>query len=183
MNLNSRSKSSGFTGMSAAGLFLINLVIEYKYHLFPPGNGSFLYNINQIMFFIALIGYLIVLFGLQKTKATGGGGFGNFSIWLFITAISILIVAQILRLATNIVDIILFPIGGIFQLIGGLLTGIAVITAKKWSGWQRFAPMLQGSYYLFLFVQVGAFNQQLTLVTEGIWQVTWFITSLALYTS
>jgi len=63
-----------------------------------------------------------------------------------------------------------------------VLTGIAVIVAKRWNGWQRFAPLLQGLYYLFLFVLL-VMDQPPTLVTEGLWQVTRLLTSLALFTT
>jgi hypothetical protein len=74
-------------------------------------------------------------------------------------------------------------VGGIFQLLGGLLTGIAVVTAKRWDGWQRFAPLIQGLYYLLLFfLLVVSSNQSPSPIGEALWQVTWSITSLALFT-
>jgi hypothetical protein len=80
-------------------------------------------------------------------------------------------------------DTLLFPVGGVLQLLGGLLTGIAVVIAKRWNGWQRFALLLQGSYYLIvLFVPIAIANRSPTQLGESIWQVTWFITSLALFT-
>jgi len=94
------------------------------------------------------------------------------------------LLAQILQPILHNPDFFLYPVGGIFQLLGGVLTGIAVVTAKRWNGWQRFAPLLQGLYYLIvLFIPIVVSNQSPTQFTEGLWQVTWFITSLALYTS
>jgi uncharacterized membrane protein HdeD (DUF308 family) len=73
--------------------------------------------------------------------------------------------------------------GGIFQLLGGVLTGVAVVTAKRWEGWQRFAPLLKGLYYLIaLFLPFVISDQSLAPLGESLWQVTWFITSLALFT-
>lgn len=67
-------------------------------------------------------------------------------------------------------DFFLFPVGGIFQLFGGLLTGIAVILAKRWSGWQRFTPLLQGLYYLFvLFLPILISNQSPSQLRETLW--------------
>ncbi|MEN4011410.1 MAG: hypothetical protein AB1453_06040 [Chloroflexota bacterium] len=35
---------------------------------------------------------------------------------------------------------LVFPIGGILTDIAALLIGIAVVTAKRWIGWQRWMP-------------------------------------------
>jgi len=69
MNLNNRT--SGIVGMTAAGVWLAGLFIEYKFDLFPPGNGSGLYYLDQAMFFLAMAGYLVMLFGLWNSKAAG----------------------------------------------------------------------------------------------------------------
>jgi hypothetical protein len=64
------------------------------------------------------------------------------------------------------------------------LTGIAVAASKHLSGWQRFAPLLQGLYYLIvLFLPVLISNQAPNLLAESFWQVTWILIGLALFTS
>jgi len=184
VNFNKNIKASSSVGMVSAGLWLIALFIEYKFDLLPPGNGSWLYNIDQFMFFLALTGYLLMLLGLWHSKAAGDHRFGKISLGIFMIGIAVLLLAQILQPILHNPDFFLYPVGGIFQLLGGVLTGIAVVTAKRWNGWQRFAPLLQGLYYLIvLFIPIVVSNQSPTQFTEGLWQVTWFITSLALYTS
>jgi len=182
MKSQNKIRTAGFIGMVSAGIWLIALTIEYKFQLFPPGDGSALYLVDQAIFFIAMAGYLFMLVGLWRSRAVGEGRFGGISLGIFITAISAFLIGLIIGFTSYDLGSYLLPIGGILQMFGCLFTGIAVITAKKWDGWQRFAPMLQGLYYLFLFIQVAAFNQEPTQLTEGIWQVTWFITSFALFT-
>ena len=172
--------------MVSAGIWLVALAIEYKFQLFPPGDGSGLYYADQFLFFIAISGYLFMLTGIWQSRATGDGRFGKISLGIFITAILALWIGLTIGFTTYDLGSLtsyLLPIEGILQLFGCLFTGIAVIAAKKWDGWQRFAPMLQGLYYLFLFILLAAFNQEPTQFTEGLWQVTWFLTSLALFTS
>jgi len=169
-------------GMAAAGVWLIALIIEYKYGLLPPGDGSVMYYVDQSMFFLAQAGYLFMLWGLWKSNAAGTGRFGKISVGIFIFAIACLVVAQVFQWLTKNPDFFLYPLGGILQLLGGLLTGFAVITARRWAGWRRFAPLLQGLYYLALFIMIAAFNQGPSQLTEALWQVTWFITSFALFT-
>ena len=184
MDSKNKVRGSGVVGMVAAGLWLAALFVEYQYGLLPPGNGSWLYYADQFVFFIALAGYLVMLLGLWQSKAIGDGKFGKISLGIFITGIAALLIAQVVQWLTKNPDFFLYPIGGIFQLLGGLLTGIAVVLAKRWSGWQRFAPLLQGLYYaIILLIPIAVSNQSPTQLTEGLWQVTWFITSLALFTS
>jgi hypothetical protein len=183
MNSKINPRIAGMVGMASAVLWLIALFIEYGFHLQPPGDGSFLYYTDQILFFIALAGYVVMVLGLWQSKATGDGVFGKISLGLFITGLAALLMAQVVQWLTNNPDFFLFPVGGIFQLLGGLLTGIAGVTSKRWDGWQRFAPLLQGLYYLIaLFLPIVISNQSPTQLGESIWQITWFITSLALYT-
>jgi hypothetical protein len=142
-----------------------------------------LYLGDQILFSVALAGYLTIPLGLWRSKAAGEGTFGKISLGIFIAALASLLIAQIVSMLTNIPGSFLFlAVGGILQLLGGLLTGIAVVTARRWDGWQRFAPSLQGLLYLILVIPVFVSNQDPTQLGESLWQVTWFITSLALFT-
>jgi vacuolar-type H+-ATPase subunit I/STV1 len=177
------ARAAGVVGMASAVLWLIALFLEYRYRLQPPGDGSLGYFADQVVFFVALAGYLVMLVGLWQARAAGRGAFGTVSLGIFIAALAALLVAQIVQWLTHNPDFVLFPVGGLLQLLGGLLTGIAVVTARRWDGWQRFAPLLQGLYYLIvLFVPLAMLNHSPTQLTESIWQVTWFITSLALFT-
>ena len=177
-------RTASVIGMVSAVLWIVALFIEYQFGLLPPGNGSILYYIDQFMFFAALAGYLIMLIGLLKSGAAGNGVFGKISQGIFITGLAALLIAQVVQLLTRNPDFFLYPIGGIFQLLGGLLTGIAVVIAKRWAGWQRFAPLLQGLYYLIvLFLPIVISNRSPSQLTEALWEGTWFITSLALYTN
>lgn len=127
---NNHIKTSGAVGMASTVLWLIALTIEYKFQLFPPGDGSGLYFVDQVMFLVAMAGYLFMLTGLWQSKAAGEGRFGKISLGIFITAISAWVIGIAIGLIYDL-DPYLLPIGGILQLFGGLLTGIAVITAKK----------------------------------------------------
>ncbi len=186
-----RPRISGVVGMASAVLWLVALTIEYRYDLQPPGDGSLLYFADSFMFFLALAGYLIMLLGLWQAKATGEGAFGRGSLGIFIVGLVLLLIAQIVSWLTRNHDNFLFPLGGLCQLVGVVLTGIAVVTAKRWDGWQRYVLLLQAVWYVVLVIPlfvaevvipVVATNQGPTQLGESLWQVTWFITSLALFT-
>ncbi len=176
-------RNAAVLGMVSAVLWLVALTVEYAFHLQPPGNGSLLYYLDQLLFFIAMVGYVVLLLGLWQAKAAGEGVFGKISLGIFIAGLAALLIASIVSALTNNPDFFLFPIGGMLQMLGGLFTGIAVVTAKRWDGWQRFAPLLQGLYYLIVLILVLViFSQPPTQLSESLWQVTWFLTSLALFT-
>ncbi len=172
---------SGLAGMPSAVIWLVALVVEYRYGLLPPGNGTPLYGIDQGAFFVAQAGYVVMLLGLWRSNAAGTGRFGRIAVGVWVTGLAALLVAQVVQWLTADPNFFLFPLGGMLQLLGGLLTGIAVATAKRWGGWQRWAPLLQALYFLFvLLLPIILFNQGPSQLAESLWQVTWFITSLAL---
>ena len=132
---------------------------------------------------MAFAGYVTMLLGLLRSKAAGDSFLARLALGIFVAGLVSLLIAQIIQWFTSNPDFFIFPVGGVFQLLGGLGTGIAVIAARRWHGWQRFAPLLQGLYYAFvLFLPIALADRSPTLVTEGLWQVTWFTTSLALFT-
>ena len=185
VNPSNQIRLPSVVGMVSSGIWFIALVVEYRYGFLElPEDSSLLllYYIDGVLFFLALTGYLIMLLGLWKAKAAGGGIFGRISLGVFIGGLGTLLIAQVVDLLTG-TKVFLYPVGGVLQLFGGLMTGIAVLTAKRWQGWQKFAPLLQGLYYLILFLLLAAFDQEPTQLIESIWQVTWFITSLAQFTS
>jgi hypothetical protein len=178
--------------MVAAAVWIIALVAEYQLGLRPPGDGSALYQADQAAFALAELGYLLMLVGLFRSRAGGDGTFGRVAIWIWVVAIAALALAQFLGLLG--VEVIpLLPIGGLGQLIGSILTAIAVWRAGRWLGWRRLAPAIWATYTFILFVAIASGLPGLTTpavdpyptspseLAEGLWQVAWFLVGLALY--
>lgn len=124
MDRSNQVRIASITGMVSAALWLFALTIEHRYDLQPPGDGSLLYYSDQIVFFAALAGYLIMLLGLWKSKAVGYSVFGRVSLGIFLAGIVSLLIAQIVQWLTSNPDFFLFPVGGIFQLVGGFWLGL-----------------------------------------------------------
>jgi len=167
------------SGMAGAAFFFLNLIVEYRYDLFPPASGP-LSVANQLGFFAGMIGLLIMLVGLWRARAAGEGWFGRLSLGLFIAAWVTLILGGFISLFTD-AGLILQPVGGLGGLLGALLTGIAVVLARRWTGWQRFAPLTQGLFMPAVMIIRG--TPEPTFVIEVVWMGLWFLTSLALYTA
>lgn len=179
----SHHRYAGILGMFGALLFFVGLLIEYRYALFPPGSGS-LFVINQIMFDVAMSSILVMLWGMRNARAGGNGRFARITLTIFPIGWAALILGDIISLISGNFDNLLFPLGGLTMMIFGLLAGIAVAIGKQWSGWSRFAPLLQGVYFLLVMMILPLIltgSNDPTLLTESLWMVTWFLLGLALF--
>jgi hypothetical protein len=183
MDSNKRTSMPGIVGMAGALVFFIALIIEYRYGLFPPGGGA-LFAANQIMFIVAMTGLFVLLLGMRMDKVGGDGWPARLILTFFPLGWLALILASSISLIDGSGDNLLYPIGGLSNLLFGLLTGIVVLRAGRWQGWTRFAPLLQATYYLVIMfgltpILTGSIEP--TFLTESLWMVTWFLMGVALY--
>jgi hypothetical protein len=185
-------RASGIVGMVASATWLVALYVEYRLGLQPPGDGSAAYWADQAVFAITQLGILVMLIGLFRSGAGGDGRFGRIAIGIWAVAVGALAVGQFLSLV-GVEAIFLAPIGGLGQLIGSILTAIAVWRARRWTGWRRLAPAIWAFYSVILFVAIATATPGLTMpapkfdstspneLAEAVWLVAWFQVGLALY--
>jgi hypothetical protein len=178
--------------MLAAAVWVVALVVEYQVGLRPPGNGSTLYKADQAAFFFAQVGYLALLIGVFRSKAGGDGLFGRIAIGVWIIAIVAIVLGQLLGLA-GVNAVFLLPVAGVGQILGSILTSIAVWRAGRWTGWRRFVPAIWTVYFLVTIVAVVTALPLLSIPAaapnpsapsppvEALWQAAWFLVALALY--
>jgi hypothetical protein len=87
----------------------------------------------------------------------------------------------------------LLPIGGVGQILGSILTSVAVWRAGRWEGWRRYAL---AAWTVIFFVTIVAAITAIPILSipavdpyptapapwlEGLWQVAWGVVGLALY--
>jgi hypothetical protein len=178
--------------MAASALWVVALILEYQYGLRPPGNGSVAYKADQTAFFIAQVGYLVVLIGLFRSRAGGAGWFGRVAIGIWVIAVVAIVLGQVLGLL-GINAVFLLPVAGIGQILGSILTSIAVWRARRWTGWRRLVPPVWTTFFFITIVSVIAAIPVLTIPAaapnptapspflEALWQAAWLLLSLALY--
>ncbi len=82
---------------------------------------------------------------------------------------------------------IVFPIGGLMMDVGALVAGIAVITTRRWLGWQRYMPLIY-AVYLWLVIELpfimGIYGERgPTGMVEIIQDIGLFFVAFAVYTS
>ncbi len=182
MENTSRIRNSGIALIAGSLLWVVAILVEYGFGLKPPSSGT-LYYANQAMFFVAQAGWVAGIFGLIWARAAGSGRFGKIALGLFGFGWLALLVALPIAAVTGNQDLPLYPIGGLISTLGGLLSGVAVVTAGRWHGWQRFSVLFYALYYfLVLMVPLIVANRPPTLVTEALWGLAWLPMAYALAT-
>lgn len=184
--------AAALVGMVAAAIWVIALVTEYQYGLRSPGNSSTLYKADQAAFYLAQVGYLVLVIGLFRSRAGGDGWFGRTAIGIWIIAITAIVLAQALGVF-GINAVFLLPVSGVGQILGSILTSAAVWRAGRWTGWRRWAPAIWTAIF---FVTIGAAVAAIPFLSipaaapyptapspalEALWQGAWFLVALALY--
>ena len=182
MQSTSLARNAGMIGLAGALLWVVSTVMAFSLGLTTPSHDA-LYVVNQIMFTVAMLGITIGILGLLWAGAVQGL-FGKIAVGLFALAYAVLVLANPIALVTNNPDLFLFPIGGLLSLVAAILTGIAVAAEKRWSGWQRFMPLVHAVYvFLALYLPLFVANQTPGLLSQLFWGVSFGLMSLAVVTS
>jgi len=182
MQKKSIARVAGLSGMAGAVIWIIAVIMQASLGLNGPDSGL-LYNLNELIYSVGMIGILIGILGLLWGDAVKGT-FGKIAVILFALGYVLLVSANLLALSTGSENQILYPIGGIASLLGAVFTGIAVALVKRWSGWQRFMPLIHATFVFFvLYLPLFVANQEPTPLKELLWGVSLFFMGLAVYTS
>ncbi len=182
MDNTTRVRTMGLLTIAGGLLWVMAFLVQDQVK-FTPESGP-VYIMAQLLFPIALMGTVAAALGLIWGGAVRGSRFGQIAVGLFL-------VGQILIIAGSVIgtftggggDSPLIGIGALLSNVGGLLTGIAEVTAARWHGWQRFAPLVMGGYSFFLtFLPALVAQQEPSMVAITLWGFTWVIVGLALVT-
>ncbi len=181
----STARKAGIVGMIGAGLWMISVIIQFGLNLSQSYQDP-LYVLHEVMVIVASLGIAIGYLGLIWGGAVKNV-FGKVSVSLIIIGPVLIAIVALAGIVMQSIDSpieILAPISDLLGVVGGLLTGIAVITAKRWTGWQRFVPL--ASFLIqFLVVELPLAVRNnggpgmLGLLVQG---VCWFAVALAVFT-
>lgn len=145
----------------------------------PPGSSQFV--IRNVIVAISHVPVLIGIIGLARSGAAGSGG------WLAKLGLSITLVGSALLIAFELILLMNVALGelllGFYTPLTGLgllLTGIAVLRAGHWQGWQRFAPLICGLYPFLILIPAFAASGGPNFWAIAGWQVPFMLLGLAL---
>jgi len=97
---------------------------------------------------------IIALAGLAALGAVGTAWWGRVGIGAAILGLVVLIGGELVEPFDSATAETMFALAPLLTGPGLVLAGVAVIQAKRWSGWRRFVPLACGSYLLVVFVPV-----------------------------
>ena len=182
----SLARRAGTIGFVGSFLWLASVIIHHSLGLFGPESGS-LWIAHQLLAFTAITCVMIGFLGLIWGGAVENL-FGKASVYIYIFSWALIVLAGLVFLVVPSGDnpiFILFPVGGFLSDLGALLTGIAVISARLWKGWQRFMPMAN-FIIVFTLISLPSYLNNIEgpgLVGELLMGVCWFGVALAVFTS
>jgi len=172
--------------MVGAVLFTASVIMQYSLDLYGPEAGL-LWVLHELLVFTAFICIMVGFMGI-----IWGGGvnsrLGKTSVYIYIASWALIIIAGTAGLLLQTEDnpiFILYPIGALLSDIAAFLVGITVLTAGRWSGWQRFMPLLNFLVVFFgvsLPLILGASDGP-GLVGELAMGICWFGVALAVFTT
>jgi len=172
----SLQRNAGVVAVAAAVLFFVNSLVEFRYGLFDGATGGAA-TANQIGFSIALLGWATALVLLMRARLAARGGFAVVAFSLQAAGLTALVVANVMLLGSGSQDSILYPLGGLAQILGGLLGGIALALPGRLGGWHRFAALAFGVVPLGVaFVLMDSQN----LPVESLMPAAWAVLGAAL---
>jgi hypothetical protein len=177
-------ESSRFVRSAGLGLIvgsLIGVGIGVKEAFAPTPFGTLE---NAVMQGIVIVANTLTLIGVLGLVRSGAAGEG----WLARVGLGIALAASVLFLPFEVVVAVNLDIGGpalglcaLFQGLGLLLAGVAVLRAGRWYGWRRFTPLLCGLYTFLVLIPA------LALSSEGYnawalagWQIPFLLLGVAL---
>jgi hypothetical protein len=153
MKNSSFARKAGIVGIIGAILWVMAVIMQYSLNLFEP-DGSALWVVHQLIALTALAGVSVGFLGLIAGGAVGNM-FGKTAVILYVVGRGLIIFGGLAGLFLQGQDnpiFLVFPIGGTLSDLAALLIGIAVVTAKRWTGWQRWMPL---AHFLVNFFAVG----------------------------
>ncbi len=149
----SLARKAGIVGIIGSVLWVIAVLMQHSLNLYEL-DGSALSIAHELIFLTALTGVAVGFLGLIPGGAVAST-FGKTAVILYVVGRGLIIFGGLAGLLLQGQDspiFLVFPIGGTLGDLAALLIGIAVIRAKRWTGWQRWMPMV---HFLVVFFAVS----------------------------
>lgn len=124
---------------------------------------------------------LVGVVGLALSGAAPGW-FGGIALGIALLGRADFVAAEVHSLVIG-EESFLLPVGALVTAVGMTLVGIAVLRAKRWEGWQRYAPLLTGVYpFVAMFPFIFITNEP-SMLAIAAWGVPWLLLGYAMYST
>lgn len=123
---------------------------------------------------------LVGLLGLRRARVIGESSWGRVGLHLAIAGRVVFLAAEVTAIAVGHGELALFPVAAVSTGIGMLMAGVAVVRARRWQGWRRFAPVGMGAYpFIFMFPILAVTGERPNLAVS-LWGLTFIGIAAAL---
>lgn len=143
MSTASRVRTAGLIGMAGGMLWIVSVILQNSQGLFDP-DGSPAWMLQQVLALAGMLCSMAGFLGLLWGQAFRGR-LGPLGIILHIVGWGLIFIGGLALLVIGPAEsplFLVFPIGGNLHDIGYILIGIATIISGRWSGWQRWMPLV-----------------------------------------
>jgi len=136
------ARTTGLLGTLGGALFMAQAVMQLT--------GEVGHVTDSLVSAVAFCCVTAILVGMLRTGAAGPSRVGRVGLVLWIIGTASIALGATVQLVSNLSeeDNPFYAIGGLGQLIGGLIAGIAIARAGVMPGWLRWAPLGWALYYL-----------------------------------
>ena len=182
-----RVRTAGFIGMAGGVLWIISIIMEYSLGLFTP-DGSPLRLIHEVLALAGMSGAMAGFLGLFWGQAFRGR-LGPLGIIMHILGWGLIFIGGLALLVIGPAEsplFLVFPIGGNLHDYGYLFIGIAAIISGRWSGWQRWMPLVAAvvnTLTMGLPMLLGVTPDGPGMIPELLNGVMWFGIGLAVFSA
>lgn len=114
--------------------------------------------------------------GLVRSGVAGRGRLATIGLVLTVLGFLVLCVAEIALAMESDIDMVLFGIASAVLVVGLIMIGVAVLRARRWTGWQRFLPLVLGLYLL----PIGPLPGIAFSIALGVWGILWLLFGLTM---
>jgi hypothetical protein len=187
MSISSRMRTAGIIGMAGGVFWIISIIMEYSLGLFDH-DGSLLDSICTLLALAgmscSMAGFLGLLWG-QFFR----GRLGPIGVIMYILGWGLIFIGGLGLLVLSTGDsplFLVFPIGGNLHDFGFLFIGIATVISGRWSGWQRWMPLVGAVVSILtmgLPMLLGLTPDGPGMIPELLMGAVWFGIGLAVFTA
>lgn len=129
--------------------------------LVSPSDVSLAGSLRNSLFHLAAI---VGLVGLALLRAAGSTWTARVGVGAAMAGFALLVAAELTDPFDSGTSETLFSISPLIIGVGMLVTGVAVLRERRWTGWRRFAPVVCGAYVFVIFLPLV-----ITLGDPGLW--------------
>lgn len=180
MNAENRRVQMAGTSYVAGGAMWFLLIVGATALGIPfdqPQTAAFY--VAEALFVVVQLLLLAGFFGIWWSGGVGRGLFGRLAFGLAALAHLIFVLLEIHSLIIGELSPV-FPLAPLSSAAGILLTGIAVLRARRWQGWTRWLPLITGLYpFVFMFPLVAITGAPLEIAI-GFWGLVRLVLGLAI---